>query len=189
MKVLLLNGPPRSGKDTIGRTLWDLIPRLVNLKFAEPIVQFMFQAYSIRMEQTEKDQPHPALNGRTPREVAIAYSERFCKPLYGQDYFGKLAARSIDQMEKIAMQVCCFTDSGFVHEARPVALHVGGHNVLQIRVTRPGRTFQGDSRSYWELRDPTISSIEFDNDGPDLTSLHTKVRSDLLPEIQKWMAL
>lgn len=189
MKVLLLNGPPRSGKDTIGRTLWDLIPRLVNMKFAEPIVQFMFQAYSIRMEQTEKDLPHAALNGRTPREVAIAYSERFCKPLYGQDYFGHCAVRSIEQMEKIAMQVCCFTDSGFTHEAGPVVARFGGGNVLQIRVSRPGRNFQGDSRSYWELRSPTISSIEFENDGPDLTSLHTKVRSDLLPEIQKWMAL
>ena len=189
MKILLLNGPPRSGKDTIGRTLWNLIPRLVNMKFAEPIVQFMFQAYSIRMEQTEKDLPHEALSGRTPREVAIAYSEKFCKPLYGQDYFGKRAVQSIEQMEKIAMQVCCFTDSGFVHEAGPVAMHVGGSNVLQIRVRRPGRNFQGDSRSYWELRSPTISSIEFDNDCMDLSALHTKVESDLLPEIQKWMAL
>jgi hypothetical protein len=141
------------------------------------------------MEQVEKDLPHPALNGRTPREVAIAYSEKFCKPLYGQDYFGHCAVRAIEQMSRIQMAVCCFTDSGFAHEAGPVASHVGAKNVLQIRIHRPGRNFQGDSRSYWELRSPIISAIDFDNDCPDLTALHTKVESDLLPEIKKWMAL
>lgn len=185
MKVLLLNGPPRSGKDEIGRKLWNRMPAgTVRMKFAEPIIQFMFTAYGIRMEQVNKDEPHPAIpNGRTPREVAIAYSEKFCKPLFGQEYFGDKAVEAIQNMERIQQKLCIFTDSGFPHEARPVSAL---YPCLQIRLSRPGTSFIHDSRNYWDL--PNVGVISFDNDAPNLTALGDKVYADLVPEILKWLA-
>ena len=96
MKILLLCGPPRCGKDTIGGMLQTLLPGLPMLmKFAQPIIEFMLRNYGINMALVEKDVPHPRLHGRTPRQVAIAYSERFCKPLFGIDYFGREALSEI----------------------------------------------------------------------------------------------
>ena len=186
MKVLLLNGPPRSGKDEIGRKLWNrLPPGTVRLKFAEPIIQFMFTTYGIRMAEVNKDEPHPNLpGGRTPRQVAIAYSEKFCKPLFGQEYFGEVALEAIDGMERIRQKLCIFADSGFPHEARPVAAK---YPTLQIRISRPGTSFIHDSRSYWDL--PNVGVIPFENDAPTLTALADKVYADLVPEIKKWLAL
>lgn len=185
MKVLLLSGPPRSGKDEIGKKLWNkLPPGTVRLKFAEPIIQFMFKTYGIRMAEVNKDEPHPFLSGRTPRQVAIAYSEKFCKPLFGQEYFGECALDEIKNMERIHQKLCIFTDSGFPHEARPVAAK---YPTLQIRLSRPGTSFIHDSRSYWDL--PNVGVIPFENDAPTLTALADKVYADLVPEIKKWLAL
>lgn len=174
MKVLLLNGPPRSGKDYIGNHLpWAAV------KFADPIVNFMLKVFSVDMAQVSKDEPHPALCGRTPREAAIAYSERFCKPLFGIQYFGYEALKKLEWLEKVRQDVSVFTDSGFVHEAEPVAAR---YKTLQVVISRPGTSFNGDSRSHWES--PNIGRILFDNDVHGIS----KIQTVLLPEIRKWLS-
>lgn len=182
MKVLLLNGPPSSGKDTIGEMLWGMLPHASLAKFAKPIVDFMMLNYSINMAVVAKDLPHPALNGRTPREVAIAYSERFCKPTFGVDYFGQKALAHLRELEEWRQQSAIFTDSGFVVEVEPL---IGKHDLLQVRLARPGRSYVGDSRSTWSH--PGIPFLEFDNDSPTTKDLDIKLRADLLPEILKWL--
>lgn len=144
MKALLINGPPRSGKDTLGRILSLALPNY-RTKFALPITLFMRDAYGINMKSVDKDAPHDLLHGRTPREVAIRYSEGFCKPLYGNDYFGRCA---VDRLKGLALDypLMIFTDSGFAQEADSVVKHLGKPNVMRLHLTRPGCTFQGDSR-------------------------------------------
>ena len=187
MRVILLNGPPRAGKDSIGRALHNvMIPAARVSKFAKPIVDYMWRNYGIDTEAVNKDAPHDRLHGRTPREVMIAYSERFCKPLFGQDFFGMQAVLEVERTVEYRQGFLVFTDSGFVHEAVPVLRRVGKGNVLQVRVSRPGCSFHNDSRSYWHHDD--IGSIEFDNDCENLTKLTDKVRADLIPEIRKWSA-
>lgn len=179
MHVVLLNGPPRSGKDTIGGML-DIPSR----KFAFPILMFLEDAFGICIDDCEKDAPHENLFGRTPREVAIAFSEKFCKPLFGMDYFGRSALQHCKNMQELRCQLAVFTDSGFSQEAAVLAEHFP---CLQVRLFREGRTFLGDSRSYWEH--PKIGHIDFYNNFPDLASLQEAVRTDLAPEIRKWASL
>lgn len=188
MRAILLNGPPRSGKDTIGEMLWNALPASRCMKFSQDIIDFMFSEYGIGMESVSKDEVHPKLYGRTPREVAIRYSEGFCKPLFGINYFGhRTVKRLLSMLQQPSMwKLAILTDSGFVDEALPVVDALGPTNVLQVALTRPGCTFAGDSRNYWEH--PSIGRVEFDNDCPDLTALQAKVKADLLPEIQKWLA-
>ena len=187
MRVILLNGPPRVGKDSIGRVLHNmLIPAAAVTKFAKPLVDYMWRMYGIIPEDINKDAPHPRLLGRTPREAMIAYSERFCKPLFGQDFFGHQAVSEIQRIAEMRQSLVVFTDSGFVNEAVPVLQRVGKGNVLQVRISRPGCSFHNDSRSYWHHDD--IGSIEFDNDCESLVKLTDKVKSDLIPEIAKWSA-
>ena len=186
MKAILLNGPPRVGKNSIGRMLWSVLPQCDSFKFAQPIIDFMWKEFGIRMEEVEKDKPHPALFGRTPREAAIRYSESFCKPLFGIDYFGKRAVDVILQAEAVAQtRVAIFTDSGFVSEARPVVDALGAGNVLQVRLHRLAHTFQGDSRSYWDHLQ--IPHIDFENDCPSLAVLADKVKADLIPALKSFL--
>ena len=186
MKALLLNGPPRSGKDTIGRMLWSHMPdQLVCVKFAAPIVSFMLREFSVDLERCEKDEIRKDLRGRTAREVAIAYSELFCKPLFGRDHFGHEAVVTAQRMERIGMGLCVFTDSGFVQEVQPLLEHLGRGNLLQVRLTRPGCNFDRDSRSYWGH--DAIGQIVFDNDCLTVNDLREKVKSVLVPEVLAWL--
>ena len=181
MRVVLLNGPPRSGKDTIGEMLYCDLPSAGLFKFSQPIIDYMRDVHGIDMRTVEKDEPHDALCGRTPREVAIAYSERMCKPLFGEAYFGDLLAREVEsQAAQNDGLVAIVTDSGFRVEAQALARKVGPQNVLLVRVSRHGTDFAGDSRSYWP-RVRGMREVKFANDGGDLGDLHLKVRRELLP--------
>lgn len=177
MKIILLNGPPRSGKDTIGEMLKSHLPLCALRKFAQPIVDFMAREFDIDMETCEKDKPHAALYGRTPREVAIAYSERLCKPLFSVRHFGYEALASISDEWSFVV----FTDSGFSNEAEVL---VEKYPCLQVLLYRPGYNFQGDSRSYWAH--PKIGHIEFHNTFNNLTELRDAVGSDLAPAVLEW---
>lgn len=181
MKVVLLNGPPSSGKDTVGEMLYCDLPAAAIFKFAQPIIDYMRDVHGIDMRTVEKDQPHDDLHGRTPREVAIAYSERMCKPLFGDAYFGDLLALDVErQAAQADGLVAIVTDSGFRAEAAALARRVGPQNCLLVRLSRHGTDFSGDSRSYWpRLRG--MREVQFANDVDDLGDLHLKVRRELLP--------
>lgn len=181
MKVVLLNGPPRCGKDTIGEMLYCDLPAAALFKFAQPIADYMRDVHGIDMRTVQKDEPHDDLQGRTPREVAIAYSERLCKPLFGDAYFGDLLARDVErQAAQCEGMVAIVTDSGFRIEAAALARRVGPQNCLLVRLSRHGTDFAGDSRSYWP-RVRGMRETQFANDVDDLEDLHLKVRRELLP--------
>lgn len=166
--AVFIQGPPRSGKDTLG----EILNTRLNIggvharveKFAQPIVDWSesFFGVSCRHEGL-KDTKLPEMDGMSPREAAIAFSERAMKPLFGHDIFGQVLAR------KIALHtpdVALITDSGFLEEAQPVFDSVGLDMCLAIQVRRPGLTFEGDSRSYWDIPAPGVL-MEVDNDGDE----------------------
>ena len=181
MRVLLLNGPPRSGKDTIGGILAREIPGGRLCKLAYPIVAFLEREFDIKMAEVEKDEPHPLLLGRTPRDVAIRYSEGFCKPLWGQSFFGKAAVLALKKADPDEVPI--FTDSGFLAEVMEIL--DAGFRCCQIVLHRPGTNFQNDSRGIWEH--PQIPQFQFFNDCIGVDNLIKKVRRDLLPRVLEWL--
>lgn len=187
MKILLLCGPPGAGKDLIGRELQVLLPGLpMLLKFAQPIVDFLFRNYGIQMEMDGKDSPHRKLHGKTPRQVAIAYSEKFCKPLFGIDYFGRLALAEVERLQSFGAETVILTDSGFVHEAAVLLQHYGPQNIRVVHISRPGKSFEGDSRSHWSH--PDIGEILFENPGDTKGSLHADLLTGLIPQLRTWLS-
>lgn len=171
MRVVLLNGPPRSGKDTIARRLvgFDVFASgvLVEAKFATPLKEAASCMFpSVRWgavrerDRDDPDKPHPALQGQTPRRVLIDLSENFFKPTFGVDYFGRRAADHLRMLERHGIPLpgdptdrgrvvgVVFSDSGFAIEAGPVVQAVGASNVLVVHLHRTGCTFAGDSRGY-----------------------------------------
>lgn len=155
MKFLLLNGPPRCGKDTVVRELVQYI-KFRHMKFAMPMKRAFAALLDITEGQLEdfKDVQSPLLqragttqkDGRdTVREGLISFSEDWAKQRYGEDFFGRAFWQ---HAKNSAEQLIVASDCGFREEVERVISNAGRRNCVLIRIHRDGCTFDGDSRSY-----------------------------------------
>lgn len=152
-KILLINGPPRSGKDTAGDMVANLTGATV-YKFATALkhgAHALFYGmhgdlspttcahamHAAAFEQ-DKDKPLERFFGLTPREAYIALSEVFCKPLFGTAFFGTVLAA---QIAADAPALAVITDSGFVPEAEELCTQFGRENVAVLQLYRRGHHF------------------------------------------------
>jgi len=159
-KIILVNGPPRAGKDTAQ----EAVQNSTRCKFAQAVKEGAHAAfgldpreYPMDVFEAVKDEPNVLFFGKTPREAYIAYSEMFMKPFTGdQQVFGKLLARWIDNWVENNPDInrpFIVTDSGFRDEAVALVEEFGAGNIKLIRVHREGCNFDNDSRSYIKLDD------------------------------------
>jgi len=174
MKILLINGPPRSGKDTVAKIIKQAGASLVHLeKFAQPIKTCVPLAYSIPLDQWEKDLDtpnnkdlsHDLLYGETPRDVQISFSEDWLKLLNGEDIFGKLLLRRIERLNSQWFQCVVISDSGFREEAKVLVEYYGAVNCRLWRMQREEHNFRGDSRGYIDLDELGVRTWDIPNNG------------------------
>jgi hypothetical protein len=179
--VVLLNGPPRVGKDTAGRAIERSVYGTHTLKFAEALKRATHALYGLAVpphyyEET-KDIPSHVFFGRTPREAYIEVSERMTKPVAGADHFGRVMAKQIDRARRSGARLVVITDSGFASEVGPVAEAVGSDAVLLIRLhgDKRGCTFAGDSRSHLDLPGVATRDIRNEDSEPEFCTavVHT----------------
>jgi hypothetical protein len=207
--LILFNGPPGSGKDAAGQIVkryYDGPGSALLTKFANAVKTGSHHAIGanpdpLAFEQI-KDVPQPGImNGRTFREVYIAYSEAFMKPLFGERVFGTMLGNSIrdlyaaDDLNGPIPSLILVTDSGFLPEAEELLvardwsndLIFDQANVILIRMHRDGCDFEGDSRGYISLNEAGYSVREYDvqNNGTldDLEmALRQIIGTDMMPE-------
>ncbi|WP_424679467.1 hypothetical protein [Escherichia coli] len=150
-KVIILNGPAGCGKDTLAMAL-------VEMGFAKGITSFKNPMFSIALaalghdayrefldgydDRARKEKPEGFLNGLSRRQIMIAISEQFIKPVFGADYFGKYLAENLPDGDEVFV----VSDGGFASEVAPIV--AAGHDVRIVRLHREGYTFEGDSRGY-----------------------------------------
>jgi len=181
MRVLLLNGAPGSGKDTIASMIKTKFHDRVYLeKFARPLKDAVPVAYGVNKQDwnkeydapSTKNNPHPRLYGKSAREAQIALSETYFKPLHGQDIFGRMLLDRIKRLleSDLLYEYVVVSDSGFKPEAEVLVDQLGKNNVDLWRVQRAGYGFKNDSRSHICLRDRGIYETNIYNNG-DLTKL------------------
>jgi hypothetical protein len=156
-KLILFNGPRKSGKDTASLYCEDAF-KAHHFKMSGPIkaaIKAMFNFHDQEVEYLEsiKVESTFLLFNRSYVEAQISFSETWAKQLFGKYVFGDLAARHLrDAMrENPAQQLYVCSDSGFETEALPVIDLFGRQNTLLVKIHRKGKTFTGDSRSYIEL--------------------------------------
>lgn len=160
--MVLLNGPPGSGKDTIAQ---HLIPyfAFASMKFAAPIKRMAAGLLDMDVSAVERHKEAefnilcretisddfgsaPEYGPKdTLRRLLIRISEEYLKPTYGDTFFGRLAFR---ELQRSAYSLIIFTDSGFAIEASSIIRSIGKSNTLLIRLHREGCNFENDSRSY-----------------------------------------
>lgn len=186
VRVVLLNGPPRAGKDAAAAALLAAIPDACRIGFADELKVRTHRLYGLEAPaaafEDRKDIPAAEFLGRTPREVYIEVSERLLKPLHGPGVFGRLWLRSARRAVARGARLLVVSDSGFADEAQagPIAL-AGPANVLLVRIHRPVRGFAGDSRGYLDL--PGIETVDLVND--DLLAIWGAI---VTAEVSDWIA-
>lgn len=186
-KVILLNGPARCGKDTLGSAMYmsqfnyetneKVYPKhyVHEFKFASVMQNLWrsifdiackedaeFQAYT---DGDKKNEEHPEL-GFSFRSAMIDFSEEYIKPRYGIDFFGRITALDVERLSEDFHQaeiVAVVTDSGFREEAVAMIEKFGAENVLLVKIYRSGYTFNGDSRSYINLDEFGVETKEIEN--------------------------
>lgn len=156
--IIILNAPPRAGKDTIAKEISD--------QYGLPVVSFKTPMFNIARgilgeadfkdfmavyESDRKDtQELSILGGMNCRQFMIWISECVIKPQFGKKHFGWLMADLLSEMGGDTDLTIC-SDGGFPEEVE--ALIDFGHKVKLVRMHRKGFDFSNDSRDYIYLSD------------------------------------
>jgi len=200
--ILLLNGPPGSGKDTIGNIIQSLYEnhsiKITRFAFADPIKKGLHALLGIdhldkEIFETSKDKPLKVLtsgtidNEETLRDCYIDIAENFMRKKYGKDIFAKIAVNKINTSSASYLKppLTIITDLGFDSELDIIQKALKNSYYISVwNVFRPEKDFSKDSRNYVypknELEESPnkIVSIKIINDGP-LHLLSDKVRNAL----------
>ena len=191
-KAILLNAPKGAGKDTLGKALsertgtslreykailYDRTAEQFNVPvdvvrglnedrerkevptnlFTIPVIEF------VRLTRITKKYDDPRKSNfvvpLSVREALIYTSEVIIKPQHGKTYFGTEVARHLDFDNGTII-----TDSGFDEEVIPIVDACGVENVIIVKFTRNGTTFDGDSRT-WLTPPEGCAVITATNDG------------------------
>lgn len=176
MLVVVINGPAKSGKDTICEELVSRFNHedlnVVHMEFKELLFDAVTrtagvsrQLWDSLYDRKYKERPSPYLvvDGEqiSPRNMMIHISENVMKPIFGKDVFGKAFTERLKQVEASSggkKTLVVVSDGGFIEEALPVVQYLGKDNYLLIRLHRVDKsgeeyTFAGDSRNYLYAND------------------------------------
>lgn len=145
-RTIILNGPPRSGKDTIAKMIANTY-KYEHCEFKKALFIETVKQFDVTMDwfmdgyDDNKEEPAVELQGYSKRNALIYTSENIIKKKYGNDYFGLKAAEQIQDKTKVV-----FSDGGFDSEIYPVlALDP---ELFLIKIYRDGYTYDNDSRNY-----------------------------------------
>lgn len=207
-RVLILNGPPRSGKDTLSDLIFKgcVFSSHIAGSFKRPLQEITSAILGMKvhdfLEQYEiiKDELCPNGLPLTVRQLMIKISEEWVKPIGGSRYFGDLAYTQALLDSGLASRyssslydngipghTVVFTDGGFGEECLPFVENLGAENVYIVRIHREGVTFDQDSRRYLTSDIPFLSKCKFfdvKNDG-SLTDLLNGFKDIVVDQLRK----
>jgi hypothetical protein len=166
-KIILLNGPPSSGKDTAAkyiRSWYNNDPaidgnttagRCALDRMSMPIKRAFAATMGLPIDEDGHVAPWEGQKETIIPEFAISYrqwqidfSESFLKR-YNEVIFGVLLARRIERrFTKGIANLIVVPDCGFQVEIDTLYQIFSPDDILLIRCYRPGHSFSGDSRSY-----------------------------------------
>lgn len=176
-KIILFNGPPRSGKDTATRlAIGTLGKRAAHYRFAGPLKDSIHGLFGFGVCNQErfdkiKDQPSPLFFGMSPREAYIWLSEDVVKPKFGKDFFAKVATHTLSD-KKYDQNIIVISDCGFAEEVEAMIAAFGVQNVAIVYLKRSGTGFKGDSRNY--VTNVECQQYTIENNGT-LNELHDEI--------------
>lgn len=170
--LILLNGPPRSGKDTaatyIAAKYDDYNPKIdrMSLPIKAAFFAMMYDEtpeHDDNFYENSKESQIPIFSRKSPtsfRQWQIDFSEKFMKPYYGDEIFARLF---LDRLLDTAPLVIV-PDCGFSIEVYVLYNELPPDDILLIQLHRPGCDFTHDSREYVSAPAGNFTFM-IDNDG------------------------
>lgn len=192
-RIIFLNGPPRSGKDEGASIIVRNFPAR-RYKMSRPLKDglaafFGFNHAMMRDIEANKDEEGivALFNGLSWRQAQISLSETWAKRVFGDDIFGKLAVMYL--REATSTDITVISDSGFLHECLPIVRHFRPSQCLLIQLMRDGCTFEGDSRSYIELDEFGVTTVQLHNRFPLVATDKEPITYEmqLCQVVRQWM--
>ncbi len=165
--IIFLNAPKGAGKDTIAAAL-ECLFGTSKIAFKEPMfaiacamtgmsLSAFMKTYS---DRNKKENPCEEFLGMSGRDLLISISEEFCKPKFGEDYFGRMALKKMNSSH-FKRTGYVFSDSGFHSEIVPIAEMYGPQNCFIVQFVGQGsESFEGDSRDWVNAEDIGVTTIK-----------------------------
>lgn len=180
MTLYLLNGPPRSGKDTIAEMLvTDLGAE--HWKLAKELKERCHGAYRLDKPadafEAVKDLPSGLFLGLTPREAYIRFHETFLKPAHGFEVLGLLLANAHLTQSRMLRQVPIWerwgavvvSDAGNALQCAPLVSLFSPENTKLVHIEREGTKW--DNRQRFELEGVRTYNIQNNGTLEDLRAM------------------
>lgn len=146
-KIMILNGPPRCGKDTAANAVEDYFGDDVckHLKLSQPLKDIA-QAVLGYDEQTLEDNKDKVLtdNNTSYRDAQIHTFSQLC-PVFGDDWLGK---HLINRIVKMDQPYFVLSDGGRTDDLLPLLRQFHPDDLMIVQIMREGCNFVGDVRSY-----------------------------------------
>jgi len=158
-KIIVLCGPPKSGKDTFAGWI-DSYKRkqephasIVHVRLGLPLREITHALFgvpgSVMQFEHTKDAPSAYFNGMTPREAYIWVDNAIVRPTFGNSHYAKITLRRLTNVHEDTLMVI---NGPRDHEdTQPFIDEYGKDNVLVLNLHQEGTTWEGDSRSYLPL--------------------------------------
>lgn len=169
MKVIVLNGPPRSGKDTLANVLCNHDKSYIKSSLATPLKQACRHFFGLTEDQFKtvegkmKDTAMPIFFDKSWRDVVISMGEDYFKPTFGHGVFGRILYNRYINSPLNGKNIV-IPDLGFRQEFEELIDAFGKENVHLIRLARPGCSFEIDSRDYVDIEGLDIPEHFLKND-------------------------
>ena len=168
-RLIFVNGPPRSGKDTF----FDVASEFggVLYKMTEPsdlalkaFLRLTDEEYKVWREERKSDLYIKGnIIGVAFRQLLINISEEFAKPSLGNSVFGELAVPRV--LELLGQDSVVITDCGFQDEVRPIIREVHAQSpeteIHAVKVFREG--CEWDSREEVNFKEFGITAYSLHN--------------------------
>ena len=170
-KIIILNGPPFSGKDEATKIIRSEYPEIIWCRFKDVLYRETARDLDIDLQEwitlcndvELKDKPYRYYKGSehklTPRQILIHKSEKQLKVQYGDAGVAKITAVNImaDYPES-DKNLFVFSDGGFNVEVDTLKkeLNLDDNDLFVITLKRQGCDFSNDSREWYENPDVVI---------------------------------
>ena len=189
MKLIITNGPPRSGKDTLCNLIRENITGhdLIPMSYKKTLYIGVARRYGLSVEAVFemnadtliKDEPSPLFEGKSVRQALIYESEEIIKKKYGEQGVAIQTFKLLEEeygTERLKNAVLYCSDGGFNSELHAAYDYFGicVRDVFIVRLLREGCSFDGDSREF--LNNPDII-IRNDSDFAHLGSCLPRIQS------------
>lgn len=202
--VVIFNGPPNSGKDSIVDGIIELVGRgfsdgseIHKMSFKDALY-ITTRAYVIKdlkmsfedandiiercKDRNLKDEFYDLI-GMTPRQLMIKVSEEVVKPKYGKGYFGKAFLERLSRLSDESEHVILVPDGGFQEEVS--LINSEGIPTVVIQLHREGTSFKGDSRRY--VKGLVTYGLHNDGDLDDAIISSCSIISESIEQIQQYL--